>query len=83
MLTYIIVRLQSAVEKADPELARSLIEEPPRPGEPFVREYLDRLMAALQERIDTGDLRRYPALRTYARMIPDLQILREAAEKGL
>lgn len=44
--------MQRIIRDADPELARSLVAEPPRdPDEPRLFEYLDRLLAALAERI--------------------------------
>jgi len=79
----VLVRVQSALEKADPELARSLLAEPPRrPDEPFGLEYIDRLMRALQERVDCGDLRRHPELPLLPKMIRTLRRLRAAAEEG-
>ncbi len=82
-LAYILARLQSSVEQADPKLARSLVAEPPRrPNEPFLIEYLDRLITALQERLDRGHLCCDPALPIYAQMIPTLQRIRAAAATG-
>lgn len=51
-LELILRRMQRSIRKADPDLARSLVAEPRRnPDEPFLFEYLDRLIAALTLKI--------------------------------
>ncbi len=51
-LEQLLRRMQRIIRNADPELARSVLAEPARnPDEPFLFEYLDRLMAALAELI--------------------------------
>jgi hypothetical protein len=83
-LPYLLSQLQASIERADPELARALVAEPPRRlGEPFVFEYIDRLIAALRERIDSRDLRRYPELPLYRQMIRNLRRLRAGVAKGV
>ncbi len=55
-LERLLKRIQRIIRNADPELAESIVAEPSRnPDEPFLFEYLDRLMAALAERIADPD----------------------------
>lgn len=80
---YVLLRVQAEIQSVDPKLVRSLVAEPSRPDEPFVFEYIDRLIAALQERVDRDDVRRDPSLPIYVVMIRNLGRLRAALEKGV
>lgn len=82
-LLSLLIRLQSAVERHDPELAHSLIEDPPLyPDEPFLFEYIDRLIAALSERMEVPDIHRNLALPRVAQVIGYLQGIRAVAAEA-
>jgi hypothetical protein len=79
-LRFLLIRLQSAIERVDPELARSVVEEPPlNPDEPFLFEYIDRLVAALSKKMDVPHVERDPALRFVTQIIGYLQGIRAVA----
>jgi hypothetical protein len=76
-LLFLLIRLQSAIERADEELARSLVAEPPlNPDGPFLFEYIDRLVAALSKRADAPHVCGAPALLFVAQAIGYLQGIR-------
>ncbi len=75
---FVLLRVQTLMASIDKELAESLVAEPRRPDEPFVLEYMDRFIAALQERVESG----HPARRILLEMIGSLRVLRGIAEKG-
>lgn len=76
---YGLLKVQSMIQEIDPRLIRSLLVKPCRPDEPFVLEYLDRFITAVQERMDSGRFRARRAMP----MIVALRELRDAWEEGL
>jgi hypothetical protein len=79
-LRFLLIRLQSAIERVDKELARSVVEEPPlNPDEPFLFESIDRLVVALSKKMDVPHVERDPALRFVTQIIGYLQGIRAVA----
>ena len=82
-LRFLLIRLQSAVERVDPTLAHSVGKEPPlHPDEPFLFEYIDRLVAALSKRMDAPHVSRGRGALSFAQAIGYLQGIRALAAEA-